>query len=45
MLLSIWEFGVWITKTKIQLYKQPKIKQMSNLLDQESNMQMHPLPL
>jgi hypothetical protein len=34
-----------LLKKKNQLYKQPKIKETSNLLNQESNMQMHLLPL
>jgi hypothetical protein len=29
---SIYEFGISATKTKIQLYKQPKIEELSNLL-------------
>jgi hypothetical protein len=28
--------------TEIPLYKQPKIEESSNLLDQKSNMQLHP---
>jgi hypothetical protein len=31
-------FGIWATKTEIPLYKQPKIEESFNLLDQESNM-------
>ncbi len=42
---SLQEFGIWAIETKIPLYKQPKIKQSSNLLNQESNMQWHPSPI